>query len=476
MSDPKSLRFEAWFAGREREESRRPWTAQRRRLFPAAVAVAGIALVGAFASAAHAEDAPSAEPAAVSEAAPQAAVNPTVAGRLLLANDYLEKERYDDALAVVDEVAGIRKLKPVDLAQIHRFRGYILIAKGDMEGATKEFETALGLGALDAATSQGMIYSLAQLYTQAGKLDRARELIDRWFATAADPKPEAYFLKAMILVQQEDFRAALEPAREAIAKAPQPRESWLQLLASIQFQLQDYPALADTLRQLVAVAPQTKRYWVQLATIENTLGHDDTALATLGAAKAADLLSEDKEYRQRARLAFVQDLPQSCAATLEEGLERGIVKPDAEAYRLLANCYIAARELGRAAEPLARAGELSPDANSFLLLGQLELQQERFDAALDALEKARAKAKPDERGNIELLIGVAELGSEDYDAAERAFRLAQSDEKSRSAADSYLKHLSQKRALRELRQATASDQDGDSPVSSGGLGSEESQL
>jgi tetratricopeptide (TPR) repeat protein len=396
-------------------------------------------------------------PAAPAQASATTAITPAIGERLLRANGYLENNRLDDALSVVDELARVRKLTPVDRAQIHRFRGYILVAKSKVDDASQEFEAALAENALDAAAREGMMYSLAQIYTQAGKYDRARQLIDGWFETASDPKPEAYFLKAMILVQQENFKEALAPVQTAVANSPQPRESWLQLLAAVQFQLQDYPGVADTLRRLIAVAPDTKRYWVQLATIENSLGQEDNALATLGIAHVNSLLSDDREYRQRARMCFVRDLPECCARTLEDGMASGHVKPDAEAWQLLANCRIAAREIDKAIEPLAKAGELSEDGKGFLMLGQIQLQKDRFDAARDALQKARTKAKPDQRPSIELLIGIADLGADRFDDAEQAFHAAQSDDKTRAAADSYLKHLEQRRALREMQAATLAD-------------------
>jgi tetratricopeptide (TPR) repeat protein len=423
--------------------------------------------------------APTADNTPATNAPKQAAtaLNPTVAERLLIANSYLEKNKLDDALSVVDELAGMRKLKPTDRAQISRFRGYILLAKNDIEGGGRAFEAALAENALDEGSRQGMIYSLAQIYTQAGKYDRARELMDDWFASAKDPKPEAWFLKAMILVQQEDFRGALEPALKANELSATPRESWLQLLAAVQFQLQDMEAVAATLRRLVAAAPGTKRYWVQLATVENSLGKEDSALATLGVARAGDLLTEDKEYRQHARMCFVNELPRCCTETLEEGMASGIVKADAETWQLLANCYIASREIDKALEPLAKAGDLAENANGYLLLGQIQLQKERFEAARDALAKARTKAKSEERGQVELLLGIAELGSERYDAAERSFRVAQADAKTRPAAESYLKHLEQKRALRAIANpdAIAGDAAGD-PVSSAGTSNDASRL
>ncbi|MBI5506205.1 MAG: tetratricopeptide repeat protein [Deltaproteobacteria bacterium] len=385
------------------------------------------------------------------------ALNPAIAERLLRANALLEKDHTDDALDVIDELAGLRRLGPADVAQIHRFRGYILVSKGDSATAAQEFETSLAQNALDDAARLGMTYSLAQIYTQTGRYDRALELIDDWFETAERPKPDAYFLKAMILVQQEKFAEALAPARTAIENSAQDRESWLQLLAAIQFELHDYAAVASALQRLVVVAPKTKRYWVQLASIQNALDEDDEALATLGLAHRARLLDADREYRQLARLSFVNELPYRCAQTLEEGISTGVVTADADSYDLLANCYIAARETDRALQPLERAGELAPEGQSYLLLGQLHLQRDRFEPARVALTKALAKAKPDQRGSIELLLGIAQLGLDRFDDAERSFRAASGDDKIRSAAQSYLAHLEQQRARRDIGRGAGED-------------------
>lgn len=401
-------------------------------------------------------------PAGEAKTGKTVALNPAIAERLLRANALLEKDETDDALEVIDELAGLRKLGPADIAQIHRFRGYILISKGDSATAAQEFETSLAQNALDDGARLGMTYSLAQTYTQTGKYDRALELIDDWFETAANPKPDAYFLRAMILVQQEKFAEALAPARTAIENAPQARESWLQLLAAIEFELHDYAAVASTLERLVAVAPKTKRYWVQLATIQNALDEDDKALATLSLAHQAKLLDADREYRQLARLSFVNELPYRCAETLEEGMSAGVVTADADSYDLLANCYIAARETDRALQPLEKAGELAPEGQNYLLLGQLHLQHDRFEPARVALTKALANAKPDRRGSVELLLGIAQLGLDRFDDAERSFRAASGDDKIRSAAESYLRHLAQQRARRDNRRG---DDDGNAVAS-----------
>jgi tetratricopeptide (TPR) repeat protein len=371
-----------------------------------------------------------------------------VADKLLAANELLAKDKYDDALEIVDGVSKRRSLKPPELAQIHRFRGYIFASKSMPEKAAEELKLALDQHAFDPSTEQLTTYSLAQIYTQIGRYDRALEVIDEWFQTAESPPADAYYLKAMILVQQEKFDAALEPAKKAIEMTPAPRESWIQLLAAIYIETRDYPNVAATLERLVGMSPNKKQYWVQLAAVQHHLERDAKAAATLRLADQAKLLNEDREFRQLARLLFLREQPYQCAKIIEDAMRSGAVKADADAYKLISNCYIAARETDQALEPLAKAAELAPDGEMYLLLGQLHLQRERFTPALDALQKALAKSKPERRGSAQLLIGVAQLGSEHYDAAERAFRAAEGDEKVRRAAESYLKYLDEQRARR----------------------------
>ncbi len=81
-------------------------------------------------------------------------LDPRVAEKLLEANELLAKDQFDEALAIVDELAKRRKLGPAELAQIHRFRGYIYVNKGMTEQAAAEFEKSLAQNALDRAPSR----------------------------------------------------------------------------------------------------------------------------------------------------------------------------------------------------------------------------------------------------------------------------------------------------------------------------------
>jgi tetratricopeptide (TPR) repeat protein len=254
-------------------------------------------------------------------------------------------------------------------------------------------------------------------------------------------------------VQQGKFREAVEPAQIAVERVAQPKESWLQLLVAIYGNLKDYPNVAVTLERLATLNPGKKLYWIQLAAVHNHLDQKEKALAALRLAHEAELLTEDVEFRQLARLLYLEELPFQCAQLIEEAIEEGTVKPDADAYGLLSNCYLAARESDEALEPLAKAAELSSDGETYVLLGQLLLQREEFAPALSTLAQALEKVQPERRGAVQLLIGVAQLGSERLDDAERAFRAALNDEKVRRAAESYLRFVEEQRARREQQQA-----------------------
>lgn len=416
-----------------------------RVCIPVWIACGALASLPAFAARDAASKPDEAQTAEETEAAKKYGMTHVVAEKLLEAYALLESERYDEALAVVDALAKRRKLKDPEIAQIHRFRAYIFVNKNENRRATEEFEKSLAVGAMDPAAEQLMIYSLAQIYTEMGEYARALDLMDRWFASEKSPKADAYFLKAMILVQQQDWAAAAEPADRAIELAAKPKESWLTLHGVVHSKLENYAKVESSLERLVELAPGKPQYWMQLAAVQHHLGRAEKALATMELAHASGLLRSDKELRQLASLKFLGRQPFECAALMERGIESGAIAADADAYRLLSNCLIAARESDAALVALAKGSALAEDADLGILLGQMYLEREDFPRAIDALESALPKARQDQRGSIHLLIGIAHLGEERFAEAERAFQVATGDAKVHRAAESYLKFVADKR-------------------------------
>lgn len=380
-------------------------------------------------------------------------VSKQVSDKLLEAYKLFDEGQPDAALAIVDALAKKRKLKPPEMAQIHRFRGYIYADKDQSEKAVAEFEKSLALHGLEPKTESDLIYSLAQMYTQLDQYDKSLDLINQWFEREENPKPDAYFLKGMILVQQEKFKEAAEPVAKAIEMTDKPKESWLTTQGVIHSNLQEFDKVEEILEKLVEMAPQKVQYWTQLAAVQNHLGKEQKALATMQIAYEGGLLKGDKELRQLASLLFLQQQPFDCAKIIKDALDSGAIEADSNAYRLISNCYIAARENEKALVPLAKAGELSPDGDMYMLLGQMYLQKEKFEPALETLKKALAKAKPEQRGSVHLLMGIGQIGTNQLDAAESSFKSALADAKVKKAAESYLKFIEDKKMREAQEQA-----------------------
>lgn len=357
----------------------------------------------------------------------------------------MQANQLAEADALLAKIAGNSRLNPGERAKVMQFQGNISAYKSDLAGATKFLSDALKVGGLDPASEQQVTFQLASLYAQLEKYPQAMETLDLWFETAQEPTPEAFFLRAVILVQMERPADAVVAAEQAVALTPNPRESWLALLSHCYYLNKNFAKMASTLEKLVAQVPTKKSYWLLLSAAYFELDRDAEARAIVQLAYRQGLLDKDREVIALARLLLANGLPYEAASVLEKGMSDAVVPDQAASYELLTNALLQAREEDQALAPLTKGAEISDSAQLDILLGKVQLQRDHFDEAIRALNQALAKAKPDQRGKIYLLVGVAQLGAKRLDDAERAFRSALADAKTRSEADSYLKFVTQER-------------------------------
>jgi len=353
-----------------------------------------------------------------------------------------------EAQALLDKIAGSRRLNPAERAKIQQFLGNVAVYKSDLPGAAKHLSQALSFGGLDPASDQQVTFQLASLYAQLADFPKAIEVLERWFQAAQAPTPEAFYLKAVILIQMQRLEEAVTAAEQAVALTPEPREGWLSLLAHACYLVKDFAKMASTLETLVARVPTKKSYWILLSAAYFELDRDEEARSTVQLAYRQGLLDQDREIRALTRLLLANGLPYQAAGVLEKGMADAVVPSQEDSYELLTNAFLQAREGERAVEPLTKGAELSEDAQLYMLLGKVYLQRDRFEEAVAVLKQGLAKAKPDQRGRVYLLIGVAQLGANRFDDAEVAFRSARSDEQVQKEADSYLKFVTQERERR----------------------------
>ena len=354
------------------------------------------------------------------------------------------------------------RLNEHEKALLYQTYGYLEAGEGRYAKAVKHLETCLAQKALPDAGQLQTLYNLAQLYVATERFEDAVKALSRWLRASKDRPPAALYMLAASYYQLDDHAKALTPAILAVRNAKKPKEAWLQLVLGLYVELGKYDKARPVLKKLTSLYPK-KAYWMQLAAVYGELGQEKESLAALELAYLQGLLDDD-ELRRLTRLYLYHELPYLGAQVMEKGLADGSIASDSEAYELLANAWMRAREFDRALPPLTRAASSADDGMLYLRLGQVFAEQEDWPAATDALKQALAKGGLEETGTANLLLGVALFNQKRFDSARPHFQRAAAREKTRQDGQAWLKVL-------DRNQKSAANAEGDASEQGAALGS-----
>jgi tetratricopeptide (TPR) repeat protein len=344
----------------------------------------------------------------------------------------------DAAIATLD----FERLSPYERSRTEQVLASIAHFQEDYRRAQTHLQRAVDAGGLNAQEVSQARYQIAQIYMVEEKWAEGAAALEEWFATAENPNSGAYYLLAVAYYQQELFDRALPPAERALELAEMPQESWLQLVLALRLQREQYRESVPLLEQLIALKPDNRNYWLQLSSIYGQVDDDyPRALAAMQAAYAAGVATEDADIRRLADLLVFNGVPYRGAETLAAAIADGRVERDLPAYEKLANSWISAGEYDRALEPLEAAAERAPSGDLYVRLGEVHLQQERWEPAVAALERGIEKGELADRGKAELLIGVAMVNQERYEQARPWLQRASATPNHRNTARSYLQFI-----------------------------------
>ena len=333
-----------------------------------------------------------------------------------------------------------KRLNPYERALVYRMLAHIAYGANELDGAIEYFVKCLEEEMLSIRAEAKMRYNIAQLYAQLHQWQEAIDWLNNWLLYTEKPDPGGFYLMGIAYFQLEDFDAAIIQTTKAVRFRPNPQESWIRLLAALYAQNEDYKNAAPVLEELVLRFPK-KAYWVQLSLIYGAHENYRRSLSVQQVAYAQGFLTEDNELRRLARSYLYHELPYPAAQVLEKALEDGTIEPDSEAFELLANSWIAAREYQRSLDPLRSAAKLSEDGNLYVRLGQVHMQSESWSEASALLEKALEKGGLKDLGNAELLLGIAYYNGAQVARARSSFLRARKHDSTRKAASRWITHL-----------------------------------
>lgn len=315
---------------------------------------------------------------------------------------------YDDdkgpqALAAADEIIATDTFNAYDRAFAAQIAAQIAYDADDTAGAKKYLQKAIELNGLDNNGHFGAMYMLAQLQLQDEQYTESLKTLDTFFAETKSTKPEQLVVKGNALYRLERYPEAATVLKQAIDSSPNPKPEWQQLLMATYAESGNAGEAAKMAEAVAAKNPNDKRAQLNLAAVYQQGEMFDKSAAVLEKLRASGQLTEDKEYRQLyATYLNMDGKEKEAISVINDGLQKGVLKPDYQTYLAQAQAYYFSDQAGPAIDAYKKAAPLAPDGEAYLNLARVLWQEDRIPEAKEAAKQAVAKGvkKPDDAKKI----------------------------------------------------------------------------
>lgn len=308
-----------------------------------------------------------------------------------------------EARVIADEIIANPAANPYDHAFAAQIGAQIAYDNDDTAAAMAYLDQALAFNGLDNNSHFGAQLMLAQLQLQEDDYVGSLATLDRFFAETKSAKPEHLVLKGNALYRLDRFPEAAEVLKQAIAASPEPRADWQQLLMATYIETGKGAEAAKIAETLAAGNPADKRAQMNLVAVYQQSDMYDKAVAVLEKMRATGQFTEDKDYRQLYSAYLNLDgKEKEAAVVINDGIAKGILKPDFQAYLALAQSYYFSDQTGPSIDAYKKAAPLAPDGETYLNLARVLWQEDRISEAREAAKQAVAKGvkKPDDAKKI----------------------------------------------------------------------------
>ena len=313
----------------------------------------------------------------------------------------------------------------------------------------------------------GALLSLGQLYMVQEDYKRGIQYVLQWQKEIEKVTAQSYALLGQAYFSLEDYKKSLSSIETAIKLAEEegykPRENWYVIMAANISEMKSEIGEKESLRRqlpiyeiLVNLYPK-KLYFIQLGGVYGQLGRERDYMITLKAAHAKDFLDKESEYKALAQLLLLNKNPYWAAEVLISGQKKMITIVDEETeeekivpvvkdteknLKLLADSLRMAQEIDRAIPVLEKSASMSKDGESYVLLGNLYLSEDKVNEAVASIKKGLEKGKIKNLSQVYLTLGQAYFELQEFDEAKKNFRIAARDKKKKikTQANNWIKY------------------------------------
>lgn len=315
---------------------------------------------------------------------------------------------YDDdkaaeARVLADEIMGNEAFNAYDRAFAAQIAAQIAYESDDANGAIAYLDRTLAFDGLDNNGHYNAMLMKAQLQLQEDKYTEGLATIDQFLNETKSQNPEHLVVKGNALYRLEKYPEAAALLKQAVDASPEPRADWQQLLMAAYAESGQGDQAIAMAEKVAAKSPNDKRAQLNLVAVYLQADKFDRAVTVLEKLRAAGQLTEDRDYRQLyATYLNIEGKERQAAAVIQEGLDKGILKPDHQSYLALAQSYYFSEQPAPAIEAYKKAAPLDDDGETYLNLARLLWQENRVPEAKEAARQAVAKGlkKPDDAKKI----------------------------------------------------------------------------
>ena len=374
----------------------------------------------------------------------------------------------ETVISILTELKNNRdELKSYDRSVMWNAWAYVYFSDGDYSKALSAYSNLINEPDVTIGLRVGALLSMGQIHLVQERYSQGIAYILQWMKEVETVTAQSWALLGQAYFSTEDYRKSLSSMEKAISLAEEegykPRENWYVIMAAnineLKSEIGEKESLLrqiDIYEILVNLYPK-KTYFIQLGGSYGQLGRERDYMITLKAAHAKDFLDKESEYLALAQLLLLNKNPYWAAEVLVSGQKKmvtivdekteeekivPVVKDTEKNLKLLADSRRMAQEVDKAIPILEKAAKMSKDGESYVILGNLYLSEDRVDEAVDAIKKGLEKGKIKNMSQVYLTLGQAYFELQEFDEAKKNFRIAARDKKKKikTQANNWIKY------------------------------------
>lgn len=294
----------------------------------------------------------------------------------------------DEAIALANTMLADPKANAFDRSAAWQSIGYASFGKHDFPKAAEALKNAIDANGLPNNDHFQAMLNLAKAQMAASQPDAGLATIARLASETKQDKPEYDSVRGYGYFEKKDYANAAATLEKALAAEAKPDPNEQQMLFASYYALKQGDKAIALGESLHKAHPDDKDALMNLAAAYQSAGQSDKAKALLSDARAHGLLTTSDDYRKLITLyASTRGAEGDTIALINEGLQKGVLKPDAAVYSVLAQSYVAQGQNEQAIDAYKKADAVSSDGAAGLNLARMY-----NNTGQRALAKAAAQA------------------------------------------------------------------------------------